>query len=69
MQRLVEEDTYCIDVLAQVSATTKALQSFTLTMMDDHLQSCVADAIAQSGDTAQEKIAEASQAIARMVRS
>ncbi|MGX1886321.1 MULTISPECIES: metal-sensitive transcriptional regulator [Streptomyces] len=69
LQRLVEEDTYCIDVLTQVSATTKALQSFALTMMDDHLQSCVADAIAQGGDQAQDKIAEASQAIARMVRS
>ncbi|MFD3939832.1 metal-sensitive transcriptional regulator [Streptomyces sp. NPDC058611] len=69
LQRLVEEDTYCIDVLTQVSATTKALQSFALTMMDDHLHSCVADAIAQGGDQAQDKIAEASQAIARMVRS
>ncbi|OEJ49645.1 transcriptional regulator [Streptomyces agglomeratus] len=69
LQRLVEEDTYCIDVLTQVSATTKALQSFALTMMDDHLQSCVADAIAQGGDQAQDKIAEASQAIACMVRS
>ncbi|MFF8261324.1 metal-sensitive transcriptional regulator [Streptomyces virginiae] len=69
LQRLVEEDTYCINVLTQVSATTKALQSFALTMMDDHLQSCVADAIAQGGDQAQDKIVEASQAIARMVRS
>ncbi|MDX3229252.1 metal-sensitive transcriptional regulator [Streptomyces sp. ME19-01-6] len=69
LQRLVEEDTYCIDVLTQVGATTKALQSFALTMMDDHLQSCVADAIAQGGDQAQDKITEASQAIARMVRS
>ncbi|MGW7327359.1 metal-sensitive transcriptional regulator [Streptomyces sp. NPDC054840] len=60
LQRLVEEDTYCIDILTQVSATTKALQSFALTMMDDHLQSCVADAIAQGGDQAKEKIAEAS---------
>ncbi|MEU4497525.1 metal-sensitive transcriptional regulator [Streptomyces sp. NPDC023998] len=69
LQRLVEEDTYCIDVLTQVSATTKALQSFALTMTDDHLQSCVADAIAQGGDQAKDKLAEASQAIARMVRS
>jgi DNA-binding FrmR family transcriptional regulator len=68
-QRLVEEDTYCIDVLTQVSATTNALRSFALTMMDDHLQSCVADAIAQGGDQAQDKIAEASRAIASMVRS
>ncbi|CAL9673359.1 Copper-sensing transcriptional repressor RicR [Streptomyces sp. enrichment culture] len=69
LRRLVEQDTYCIDVLTQVSATTKALQSFALTMMDDHLHSCVADAIAQGGDQAQDKIAEASQIIARMVRA
>ncbi|MGW0601674.1 metal-sensitive transcriptional regulator [Streptomyces sp. NPDC002776] len=69
LQRLVEEDTYCIDVRTQVSATTTALQSFALTMMGDHLQSCVADAIAQGGDQAQGKITEAPQATARMVRS
>lgn len=69
LQRLVEEDTYCIDVLTQVSATTKALQSFGLTVLEDHLQSCVADAIAQGGDEARDKVEEASQAIARMVRS
>ncbi|WP_327411492.1 metal-sensitive transcriptional regulator [Streptomyces sp. NBC_01233] len=69
LQRLVEEDTHCIDVLTQVSATTKALQSFALTMTDGHLHSCVDDAIVQGGDQAQDKIAEASRAIARMVRS
>ncbi|MFB7172268.1 metal-sensitive transcriptional regulator [Streptomyces sp. NPDC056254] len=69
LQRLVEEDTYCIDVLTQVGATTKALQSFGLTMLEDHLHSCVADAIAEGGDQAKDKVAEASQAIARMVRS
>ncbi|MCX5302795.1 metal-sensitive transcriptional regulator [Streptomyces sp. NBC_00160] len=69
LQRLVEEDTYCIDVLTQVSATTKALQSFGLTMLEDHLHSCVADAIAEGGEEARDKVAEASQAIARMVRS
>ncbi|MGW0750671.1 metal-sensitive transcriptional regulator [Streptomyces sp. NPDC002587] len=69
LQRLVEEDTYCIDVLTQVGATTKALQSFGLAMLEDHLHSCVADAIAEGGDQAADKVAEASQAIARMVRS
>ncbi|MGW6703829.1 metal-sensitive transcriptional regulator [Streptomyces sp. NPDC054956] len=69
LQRLVEEDTYCIDVLTQVSATTKALQSFGLTMLEDHLNSCVAAAITEGGDEAREKVQEASQAIARMVRS
>ncbi|WP_407840340.1 metal-sensitive transcriptional regulator [Streptomyces sp. DSM 116496] len=69
LQRLVDEDTYCIDVLTQVSATTKALQSFGLTMLEDHLYSCVADAIAEGGDGARDKVQEASQAIARMVRT
>ncbi|MFD7256604.1 metal-sensitive transcriptional regulator [Streptomyces sp. NPDC059874] len=69
LQRLVEEDTYCIDVLTQVGAATKALQSFGLTMLEDHLRSCVADAIAEGGDQAKDKVTEASQAIARMVRS
>ncbi|MBM3669525.1 MAG: metal-sensitive transcriptional regulator [Actinobacteria bacterium] len=69
LQRMVEEDTYCIDVLTQVSAATKALQSVALVLMQDHLGHCVADAIAEGGDVATEKIAEASDAIARLVRS
>lgn len=69
LQRLVEEDTYCIDVLTQVSAATKALQSVALLLMEDHLRHCVADAIAVGGDAATEKISEASEAIARLVRS
>lgn len=69
LQRMVESDTYCIDVLTQVSAATKALQSVALTLMDDHLGHCVRHAIADGGDAAEEKIAEASAAIARLVRS
>lgn len=69
LQRMVEEDTYCIDVLTQVSAATKALQSVALVLMQDHLGHCVADALAEGGDAATEKIAEASEAIARLVRS
>jgi len=69
LQRLVEEDTYCIDVLTQVSAATKALQSVALVLMEDHLRHCVADAIAVGGDAATDKISEASEAIARLVRS
>ncbi|MBW9207865.1 metal-sensitive transcriptional regulator [Mumia sp. zg.B53] len=68
LQRMVEEDVYCIDVLTQVSAATKALESVALTLLDEHLSHCVHDAIA-SGDRAEEKIAEASAAIARLVRS
>ena len=68
LQRMVEEDVYCIDVLTQVSAATKALESVALTLLDEHLSHCVHDAIA-SGDGAEAKIAEASAAIARLVRS
>ncbi|KHL10634.1 DNA-binding FrmR family transcriptional regulator [Mumia flava] len=69
LQRMVDEDTYCIDVLTQVSAATKALESVALTLLDQHLAHCVHDAISQGGDDAQDKIAEASAAIARLVRS
>jgi len=69
LQRMVDEDAYCIDVLTQVSAATKALQSLALVLMDDHLAHCVADAVAQGGKVADKKIAEASAAIGRLVRS
>ena len=69
LQRQVEQDTYCIDVLTQVSAATKALQSFALSLLDEHLGHCVADAVARGGSEADEKVAEASAAIARLVRS
>jgi CsoR family transcriptional regulator, copper-sensing transcriptional repressor len=72
LQRMVEADTYCIDVLTQVSATTRALESFALGLLDEHLNHCVADAIAHGGagsDEARAKVAEASAAIARLVRS
>ena len=69
IERMVEEDTYCIDVLTQVSAATKALQSVALMLVGDHLNHCVADAIVQGGTQAQEKIQEAQDAIARLVRS
>ena len=69
LQRQVESDTYCIDVLTQVSAATRALQSFALGLLDEHLSHCVAHAIAEGGDEATAKVAEASAAIARLVRS
>jgi DNA-binding FrmR family transcriptional regulator len=69
LQRLVENDTYCIDVLTQVSAATRALESFALGMLDEHLAHCVADAINQGGVEADAKVKEASAAIARLVRS
>jgi CsoR family transcriptional regulator, copper-sensing transcriptional repressor len=69
LQRQIEGDTYCIDVLTQVSAATRALQSFALGLLDEHLSHCVASAVATGGADAQAKVAEASEAIARLVRS
>jgi CsoR family transcriptional regulator, copper-sensing transcriptional repressor len=68
IQRMVEDDTYCIDVLTQVSAATKALESVALALLDDHLAHCVAEASAEGGPVAEEKLREASAAIARLVR-
>ncbi|MBN9098057.1 MULTISPECIES: metal-sensitive transcriptional regulator [unclassified Pseudonocardia] len=67
--RMVEEDKYCIDVLTQVAAANKALQAVALGLLDEHLAHCVTEAAAQGGDVADTKIAEASAAIARLVRS
>ena len=69
LQRMVDEDVYCIDVLTQVSAATSALQSVALGLLDGHLHHCVADAVAAGGAEATAKVDEASQAIARLVRS
>ncbi|WP_347754170.1 metal-sensitive transcriptional regulator [Agrococcus sp. ProA11] len=67
--RMVDEDVYCIDILTQVSAATKALETVALQLLEDHLAHCVAEASAQGGPVAQQKLAEASAAIARLVRS
>jgi len=69
LQRMVEEDTYCIDVLTQVSAATKALQSVALELLGDHLSHCVQEALLEGGDAAGEKVREAHAAIERLVRS
>jgi DNA-binding FrmR family transcriptional regulator len=67
--RMVEEDTYCIDVLTQISAATKALESVALMLLEEHLNHCVSHAVQEGGDVAEEKLNEASAAIARLVRS
>jgi DNA-binding FrmR family transcriptional regulator len=67
--RMVEEDVYCIDILTQVSAATKALESMALVLLDEHLRHCVTEAIQAGGDDADAKVGEASAAIARLVRS
>ena len=69
LQRMVEDDTYCIDILTQVSAATKALETVALILMDEHLRHCVADAAREGGEVADLKLDEASAAIARLVRS
>jgi DNA-binding FrmR family transcriptional regulator len=69
LARMVEGDKYCIDVLTQVSATTRALQSVALELLDDHLKHCVVEAVAQGGELAQEKVREATAAITRLVKS
>ena len=69
LQRMVEEDKYCIDILTQVAAATKALQSVALGLLEEHLGHCVVQAVNEGGDTAAEKIREASDAISRLVRS
>lgn len=69
LRRMVEDDTYCIDVLTQVSATTNALQAVAIKLLDEHLAHCVVDAARAGGPEAELKVREASDAIARLVRS
>ena len=69
LQKMVVEEKYCIDILTQISATTKALQSVALAMLDEHMSTCVVRAARHGGDEAEIKLAEASEAIARLVRS
>ena len=69
LQQMVEADRYCIDVLTQISAVTKALQSVALGMLDDHLRHCVADAVSAGGPDGERKLAEATQAIERLLKS
>ena len=69
LQRMVADDAYCIDVLTQVSATTRALESVALRLLDDHLSHCFTQAMAEGGEGAEVKMKEASAAIARLVRS
>jgi len=69
LSRMVDEDAYCIDVLTQISAATRALQSVALELLGDHLSHCVQDALTRGGPDADAKVAEARAAIERLVRS
>ena len=67
--RMIDEEKYCIDILTQVSAVKSALQSVALGLLEEHLNHCVSHAVAEGGEEAERKLAEASAAIARLVRS
>jgi len=69
LQRMVEDDTYCIDVLTQISAATRALESVALELLGEHLSHCVREAVSRGGDEADAKVHEAREAIKRLVRS
>jgi DNA-binding FrmR family transcriptional regulator len=69
LQQMLDDDRYCIDVLTQVSAVTRALQSFALELLEEHLGHCVSAAVQGGGKDAADKLAEASAAIARLVKS
>ena len=69
LQRMVDDDRYCIDILEQISAATRALQSVALQLLEAHMGHCVAEAVKSGGDEATDKLSEASAAIARLVRS
>ncbi len=69
LQKMIEDDKYCIDILTQISAATKALQSVALGLLDEHMAGCVVDAAKAGGPEADQKVREAADAIARLVRS
>lgn len=69
ISKMIEDDKYCIDILTQVAAVNKALEAVALGLLDEHLKHCVTDAITEGGSVADEKVQEASAAIARLVRS
>lgn len=69
LQRMVEDEKYCIDILTQVSAMTKALQAFSLALLEEHMNHCVVNAARAGDDEAREKVTEAVEAITRLVRS
>jgi DNA-binding FrmR family transcriptional regulator len=69
LQRMVEQDVYCIDVLTQISAATKALEAVALNLLEEHMHHCVREAITAGGPNADDKITEAAAAVRRLVRS
>ena len=68
LQRMVEEDKYCIDILTQVSAVNSALRNVALGLLDDHMRHCVRDAVEEGDEAAEAKFTEVADAIARFAR-
>src|SRR5215213_2982873 len=69
LQRMIEEDTYCIDILTQVSAVTKALQSVAVGLLDQHVRHCVTNAVTNDPDHIDDMVGEATRAIERLIKS
>lgn len=69
IDRMIDQERYCIDILTQISAVTKALEGVALGLLDDHLKHCLVDAALAGGPVGEQKLAEASEAISRLVRS
>jgi CsoR family transcriptional regulator, copper-sensing transcriptional repressor len=69
LQKMIETDQYCIDVLTQIASATKALQSVAVRLLDEHLHHCVSSAVAAGGPEGAAKITEATQAIERLLKS
>ena len=69
LQRMVEDEKYCIDILTQISAVTKALEAVSLGLLEEHMSHCVLEAAKVGGREADEKLREATDAIARLLRS
>ena len=69
LQKMVDEDRYCIEVLEQVASVKKALEGVAVVLFDDHLRHCVANAVAAGGPEAEQKLTEATAAVARLLKS
>jgi DNA-binding FrmR family transcriptional regulator len=69
LQKMVEEDRYCIDILEQVASAKKALEAAAVLLFDDHLRHCIADAVAAGGPEAEKKLTEATAAVARLLKT
>ena len=69
LQRMVEDDKYCVDILTQISSVTKALQSVGLGLLDEHFRHCVREAAESDSDAGDDKVHEAMEAVARLLRS